>query len=524
MANRVNFSVPSWTRLALPADVIRERMAALESSWTGASTSRRSMVEWGVSAGDADTDTLGDLPNLRERSRDLTRNNPLARGAVNTNVTNVIGTGLHLRAQINAEMLGLTEEQAQAWQARAEMEFRLFADALTFDTGRRLNFSAMQDLAFRSMLENGDVFATRSYKKRPGAVYGTHWQLIEADRVCNERREMDTPVLAGGIERNRKTTEALRYHIRVAHPGSILDFEERWVKINAYDKSGRPNVLHVLPMIRVGQTRGIPYLAPVIESFKQLGRYTESELMAAVVSSFLTVFVKSEGGQANLDSMLADGLTGTAPNDPSGDIRLGSGAVVGLAPNESIETVDPSRPNPAFDPFILAILRQIGTALELPFEVLVKHFTASYSAARAALLEAWKYFMTRRVWFARAFCQPIYELFLEEAIAMGRLSAPGFFRDPIIRQAYSQALWIGPAQGQIDPTKETEAAKMRMELGLTTHAEETAALTGTDWDSKLSQIAYEQKVMREIGLAPVQPTPGSQPQEQDNEVPPNESD
>ena len=42
----------------------------------------------------SDQVTLPDLPALRERSRDLIRNAPLATGAINTVVvTNVVGTG-----------------------------------------------------------------------------------------------------------------------------------------------------------------------------------------------------------------------------------------------------------------------------------------------------------------------------------------------------------------------------------------------------------------------------------------------
>lgn len=106
--------------------------------------------------------------------------------------------------------------------------------------------------------------------------------------------------------------------------------------------------------------------------------------------------------------------------------------MIGLAPGEKVSSVDPGRPNAAFDPFVMAILRQIGVALEIPFELLVKHFTASYSAARAALLEAWKFFYTQRKWLADNFCQPVYEAWLTEAVLSGRVSAPGFFDDPLV--------------------------------------------------------------------------------------------
>ncbi len=45
---------------------------------------------------------------------------------------------------------------------------------------------------------------------------------------------------------------------------------------------------------RPGQRRGVPVLAPVIEALKQLGRYTDAELVAAVVSGLFTVFVKQK--------------------------------------------------------------------------------------------------------------------------------------------------------------------------------------------------------------------------------------
>ena len=61
-----------------------------------------------------------------------------------------------------------------------------------------------------------------------------------------------------------------------------------------------------------------------------------------------------------------------------GDYKLAPGAILDLQPNENIEIADQKRPNQAFDPFVQAILRQVGVALELPFEILIKHFTASY--------------------------------------------------------------------------------------------------------------------------------------------------
>ncbi len=89
-----------------------------------------------------------------------------------------------------------------------------------------------------------------------------------------------------------------------------------------------------------------------------------------------------------------------------------------------------------------SVLREVGIAIGLPFEVLIKHFTASYSASRPALLGAWRFFRNRRQRVADGFCQPIYEAFMDEAVSSGRISAPGYFDEPPLRKAYLQAQWL----------------------------------------------------------------------------------
>jgi capsid protein len=173
---------------------------------------------------------------------------------------------------------------------------------------------------------------------------------------------------------------------------------------------------------------------------------------------------------------------------------------VGLAQGEKISTADPKRPNASFDPFFLAITRQIGIALGIPYEVLIKHFTSSYSAARAALLDAWKHFSTWRQWLTDSFYQRVYEVFLYEAVASGRIAAPGFFADPLVRMAYSGAVWIGPSPGQINPTDEVSAAEKRLALCISTRSEETAALTGGDFESNVRRIRKEKKILEEAGI------------------------
>ena len=98
------------------------------------------------------------------------------------------------------------------------------------------------------------------------------------------------------------------------------------------------------------------------------------------------------------------------------------------------------------------------------------------------------------------YCQPVYEIIITEAVAKGYLNAPGFFSDPMIRAAYLGTEWIGPPRGQIDQLKEGKAARERVDMGISTLAEETASLTGGDWDRKHQQRVKEKRKRVEAGL------------------------
>lgn len=525
--------VVGWFSPAAALERQRARVSmALAGSYTGASKSRRATSEWRTTSGSADADTLIDLPALRDRSRDLVRNSPLAGGAIHTVVTRTVGTGLAMQPAIKRNVLELTDDEAEAWQENTQARFWAWAIGKDCDLGRSLNFYELQELGFRSTLENGDVLCLLPRRARPGRTNRLTLQLIEADRLCNEGHQGDTVSIAGGIELDADGAPR-QYHIAREHPGDRNRASMKWDKVPAFGpKTGRRNVLHLYRKLRIGQRRGVPYLAPVIETLKQLDRYTEAEIMAAVVSGLFTVFVKSEDGNG-LD--LGAGMaTETGSTNADSDVKLAAGAIIDLADGESIETANPGRPNANFDPFFLAIVRQIGVGLELPFEVLIKHFNSSYSAARAALLDAWLFIRCRRDWLAGNFCQPVYEAWLEEEIAGGYIDAPGFFDDAMIRYAYSNAEWVGDGPGSIDPVKEVTAAEKRVALGISNRAKESMLHDGGNWRDNSEQLGREQRQRQADGIhidenPPPAPAPGSnsntdQPDGPDNPDSPDNTD
>src|SRR3972149_5178879 len=89
----IRYTAPARANKRLHARIV----GAIAGGYTGARRDRRATSEWSTRGGDPDSDILFDLPTLRERSRDLDRNNPLAGGAINTNCTNIVGTGIRLQ-------------------------------------------------------------------------------------------------------------------------------------------------------------------------------------------------------------------------------------------------------------------------------------------------------------------------------------------------------------------------------------------------------------------------------------------
>jgi lambda family phage portal protein len=501
----------------------RVTMAAA-GGYVGGSKNRRSMESWQTTNHDPDSDILPDLPTLRERSRDLQRNNALAAGALNTKITNVIGTGLKPQCNIDAEFLGMTEDQADAWEKQTEREFLLWAESKDCDIERTSNFFELQTMVYTQHLVNGDVFVLLPFKPA-GTIsilpYDLRVQVIEADRVCNPKFAMDVPTLAGGVEKEENGAP-LAYHILRHHPGSVYGFQFEWDRIPAFGaKTGRRNVHHLFKKDRPGQSRGVPDLTPVIEALKQLGDYTENEIEAAAVSAMFTVFVTAPAGEGLAPAQSASGQTTTTKNS---EYNMGPAAMLDLMPGEDVKFADPTRPNPAYDPFVTAILRQIGVGLNLPFEVLIKHFMSSYTAARAALQEAWKYFSTERRWLNDNFCQPVYESWLEESVASGRTYAPGFFADPIIRKAYCRVKWIGPARGLINEVQEITAANDRVNMSISTLEDESIQITGECWEPKLRQRAKEVKLLKDAGLFIAAPTQVNAQEDPNAEPQPDQQD
>jgi lambda family phage portal protein len=463
-----------------------------------ASRTARELRNWTPPLDSADGELLHEAGAIAARSYDLERNHGVAGGVIQTNVDNIVGTGLRLSAKPDYKALGRTKEWADDWARSTEAKWRTFANSPDFDASRELTFGGSTVLHLRTAMLSGDALALALWlPDRPGAKWATTFQSVDPARLCNPPARLSNAGLREGIEISLYG-EPLAYWIRKSHPGDAytgLGGDPGFERVEARTAFGRRRVLHLFDKKRAGQTRGKGILASVMGAFKMLDHYQRTELQTAVVNSMIAAFIETPLTGEQIADMFGTSEKLNASR-ASWDVKLEGAAVIPLHPGDKLSSFTPTRPNSAYSQFVETILRYISTGLHIPYELLMKDFSkTTYSSARAALLEAWRYFMSRRKWLAVGWANPVYELWLEEAVNRGEVEAPDFYEN---RQAYCSCEWIGPGRGWIDPMKEAQASNERLK-SISTFERECAE-QGLDWQEVLEQRATERAYAESLGL------------------------
>lgn len=474
----------------------------------GASLNKKTLKSWAPRHSSAKVEVDGNLNLLRARCSDLVKNSPLGAAIVNTMTAGVVGSGLRIFPRVKGEAVGLSSEAARSWNKLAKREFELWAsNPLHCDFLRRNNFFELQQIIFASSIVDGDSFCL--FKRRlpaPYNPYSLRLQAVDALRVSN-------PITAGagtftemirgnhrivnGIEFDRNgVMHAIWIANRVWDDFDSLNPQLSWQRVRLFGRdTGCRNILHITKDIRPDQARGIPLLAPAVESLKQIARYCDAELSAAIIRSFFSIFFTQKERDLPLNDIVPrdDNSRDDAPVDVS-EFKLSSPSVTSLPRGVDVKAVDSAKNQSSFAEFVTSFVQQTCAAVGLPAETVLKTFNASYSASRAAILQAEAEFRQRRNAFINDLLNPVYENFLAEAIALGRIDAPGFFDDPVKKSAWLNADWQVERIGTLDEVKAANAAVIRLQNGLSTYEHELAE-RGQDFDDVVERLRQEKKIM-----------------------------
>lgn len=432
-----------------------------------------------------------DAATVRATIRDLERNYDLVDGALSTLVRNIIGpSGISIEPmpRLGGNPASKTYDSVDDGFARELLNaWREWCAAP--EVSRTLNWVQTQELACRSWLRDGDLFAqvvegTGASIVHPSAV-PLSIELLEADIVPLDYDDTTRNIQAG-IERDAWGAPRA-YWCYKTHPGSGA-----WSSIADIKRVPAQRMLHVAVRRRISGLRGISLFASAIDRLIDIKDYEESERTAARIAARIAAYIKRD---VNMDGFTPsiDPQTGGAADR---DFLLEAGAVfTETLPGESIEMINPNRPNTILERFRTAMMRAVSRAIGLSYSSLSGDYDGTYSAQRQELVEAYDGYRAMTVTFVARFVQPIWERFVALAVASGRVKIPASVRPETI----AQASFRGPKMPWIDPKKEADGLRALFDARVMSRTQAIAERGGRVQDV-FEEIYRERLLADELGF------------------------
>lgn len=471
------------------------------------------LADWHSRLASADAHLAhGRRRTLIARSRAVERNTSIGRAIRNAYTRNVVGSGIRPRPNLNTDALGITSDQAEEFAEVVMARWPGFVGEAVAD--ERGDFYEQQELVEARSMFDGDATTRIVRVDRPGRMYSTAAEVIEADLICTPSRESNNPRVREGVVRGR-SSQAVAYYVANQYPQDYTfgdTAELKFRRLPVWDGRGMRITSMMARRTRASQTRGEPELAPVLERIRHFDRYGKAELVAKRIESSITGVIETAVAPGG-------GIRGAIRQNQVGGAKrlpMAPGSFPQLAPGQTLKIHDPKRPGSTFEPYTLLTIREIGAALDLPLELLFLDWSKSnYSNARAAILDARRGFQKRQRKLVREHSQPIYAAWIEELFLRGMLPAwvTDFYGNV---QLWTAARWIPDGFRWVDPSKEGANAEIQLDRGMTSVPREIENL-GHDWQQTTrEQIRFElwkkkerAEMAREMGVddAPEQAPP-----------------
>lgn len=442
-------------------------------------TINRLTADWLAMGTSADAEINASLKILRDRSRQLCRDNDYARGAVRTIVNNVVGKGIVLQSQVRMQRgdrmdEGINEQIESLWLE--------WCAGKHCHTAGKLDFSDLERLVMRSVIESGEVLIRLVRQPFANSPVPLALEIIEADQLVDDYSGRDIRM---GVQVDQ-WGRPVQYWLYPHHPGDI-QFSRTQVG-NRLLTLPASEILHPFLCDRPSQTRGVPWFFSTLQRLRHMGGYEEAELVAARAQAAVMGFVQTPDGE-----LLADGI------ENNQRLRtLEPGAIEVLSPGETFAGFSPTRPGNTFDPFIRMMLRGAAAGLGLSYESLSRDFSnTSYSSARTSLLDERDNYRVMQQWLIRSLHQPIFEEWLKLAVLNGSLSLRGYEVAP---RRFSQPRWVARGWQWVDPQNEVQAYKEAIKAGLMT-ASQVVAQGGQDIEDVLKERRRELDLADRLKIA-----------------------
>ena len=454
-------------------------------AYQGALVSRLTQ-DWMSSQLSADAEIRGSLRKLRDRSRELVRNNPYARQAKRTTQINIVGTGMKFQSLVLQQRGGKRDQRVNNL---IEEKWAEWSEANSCDCAGKYSFHQFEWLAAGALCESGEAIFRIVRKPFGDSNVPIALQMIESDlldeeyddKLLNKKNEW-----RNGVEVD-EWGRPVRYAILTKHPGDAyyLDYSANrklHIFVDAKD------IIHLFLPERPGQNRGVPWFHSVMADMHQLQGYEEAAVIRARAGASIMGFIQNDQGE----------LIGDEVQNNQRIQSFSPGEFRYLAPNESVQIPDIDYPSQQYEMFVKNKIRRFATGIGCSFETISKDFSeTNYSSSRLSLLEDREHWKFCQKYMIDNFHYRIFKEWLALSVLSGELD---FIDYTANSKRYCKPRWTPPAQHYVDPLKEIRAFREAEQAGYISKSQVIAQTNGGDYDDIVSEIAREQDVADSLGV------------------------
>ena len=480
-----------------------------------------------------------DSAAIRQQVRTLSHSSLQLRAIIERDVDTVVAQGLNLSPEPKHNILGISPEAASNWSSDVKERFELWAMNQRSSRSGRYNFFQAQRLIQKCKQRDGELFVALSYHNDPSLLSPLRFEILDPDQI-RENGLTWTATGSGlsaihnneGITRNGNG-EAVSYKVWTTDSNGLPKMTE----IPRVGRSGRVMMLHALTGTDyAGQLRGVSPLSVCVQDLEHILNFTLAQVNKAINQSNVIFTTESETEQPAVNPLEHLSKGGIVPKfgmglaakefgnnpDPHPDSenitpeslepvytevshgnfnRPGSYGVFSLPGKQKLKPFPDTSPAQNFNVFVDAYFAYIASSLGQSVETVLMRFRNNYSASRATLILTWRIAEQRRWELDYYILGPMYEMWLAEEIAAGRISAPGW-ADPRLRAAWTAHRFNGLSMPNIDPLKAAKAAKEYLSMGATTLDDVAIEHNDSDAESNRVKLKQEFTELREIGSMP----------------------